>query len=626
MVSSVEELLGRVTQHLPAGGEDRPGQREMAQEVAKTVANKSTSLVEAGTGTGKSLAYLTPIVAAEKRAVIATATIALQEQLVGHDVPQVARGLDTEISVAVLKGRSNYLCLQRFEELERASHAEQLDLLRGQSPSEQLIEVRDWAEETSTGDKEELDPAPPYDVWQAVSVSANECPGAKRCPAGDRCFAEKARAKALESDVIVTNHHYYGLNIDSGGALLPEHDVVIFDEAHHLPDVLAATCGTELSGGRLRAFARRVRTVLTDDDLALAIDRSAGDIDHQIRDSLGDRIELDVDTLDVLATARERINKVVGELRKANPKEGSDAEAKVERAQLNANTLIGGIDQIIEAVESDVLWIDGSDANPVLRRTPLEIGDLLKERLWGERAVVLTSATMPAALVSQLGLDDEVEVTRVGSPFDYESLGLLYCATHLPEPRNPASRQAVRDEMHDLIVAAGGRTLGLFTSYGAMREAADDLRERLDFTVLMQGDHPKPILIEKFKAEPSAVLLATMSFWQGVDLPGDTLTLVTIDRIPFPRPDEPVTQAQRDRAGRYAFMMVDIPRAQTLLAQAAGRLVRRQDDRGVVAVLDSRLATKKSYRWELIGALPPFRRTRDRDEVMEYLRSLDTSS
>lgn len=598
----------------------------MAQEVAKSVQEGTTSLVEAGTGTGKSLAYLTPVVAAKKRAVVATATIALQEQLVGHDVPQVAQGLDTDISVAVLKGRSNYLCLQRFEELERASHAEQLDLLRGQSPSEQLADVRNWAAETTTGDKEELDPAPPYDVWQAISVSANECPGATRCPVGDRCLAEKAKTAALESDVIVTNHHYYGLNIASGGVLLPDHDVVIFDEAHHLPDVLAATCGTELSGGRLRAFARRVRAVLTDEDLALAIDRSAGDVDHQIRDSLGERVELDVETLDALATARERINKVVGELRKVTPKEGSDAEAKVERAQLNANSLIGDIDGIIEASETDVLWIDGSDANPILRRTPLDVGDLLQERLWGERSVILTSATMPEALGPQLGLDDDVEVLRVGSPFDYESLGLLYCATHLPEPRHPTSRQAVRDEMYDLIVAAGGRTLGLFTSYGAMRDAADDLRERLDFTVLMQGDHPKPVLIEKFKAEPSAVLLATMSFWQGVDLPGDTLTLVTIDRIPFPRPDEPVTQAQRDRAGRYAFMMVDLPRAQTLLAQAAGRLVRRQDDRGVVAVLDSRLSTKKSYRWELIGALPPLKRTKDRDEVMDYLRSLDAQA
>ncbi len=615
-----------MTQHLPAGGEDRPGQRQMAEEVAKTVETRSTSLVEAGTGTGKSLAYLTPIVSAEKRAVVATATIALQEQLVGHDVPQVARGLDTDISVAVLKGRSNYLCLQRFEELERASHAEQLDLLRGQSPSEQLADVREWATDTSTGDKEELDPAPPYDVWQAISVSANECPGATRCPVGDRCFAEKAKTAALESDVIVTNHHYYGLNIASGGVLLPEHDVVVFDEAHHLPDVLAATCGTELSGGRLRAFARRVRAVLTDEDLALAIDRSAGDLDHHIRDALGERIELDIEILDGLATARERVNKVVAELRKANPKEGSDAEAKVERAQLNAGSLIGDIDQIIEASDTDVLWIDGSDANPVLRRTPLDVGDLLQERLWDERSVILTSATMPEALGPQLGLDDDVEVLRVGSPFDYESLGLLYCATHLPEPRNPASREAVRDEMFDLIVAAGGRTLGLFTSYGAMRDAADDLRERLDFTVLMQGDHPKPVLIEKFKAEPSAVLLATMSFWQGVDLPGDTLTLVTIDRIPFPRPDEPVTQAQRDRAGRYAFMTVDLPRAQMLLAQAAGRLVRRQDDRGVVAVLDSRLSTKKSYRWELIGALPPFKRTKDRDEVMDYLRSLDADA
>ncbi len=615
-----------MTQHLPAGGEDRPGQREMASLVAKTITDSGTALVEAGTGTGKSLAYLTPIVAAGQRAVVATATIALQEQLVLNDVPHVAAGLETDVSVAILKGRSNYMCVQRFDELERASHQEQLELLRGQSPKEQLSMVRDWAAKTMTGDKEELDPAPPSDVWQAISVSANECPGASKCPSGDRCFAEKARTTALECDVIVTNHHYYGLNISSGDVLIPEHDVVVFDEAHHLPEVLAATCGTELSGGRLRSFARRVRAVLTDEDLALAIDRTAGDIDHQIRPYVGERVELDIDTMDALTTARERVDKVVGALRNINTKEGTDARAKVERAQLNAMSLIGDIDGVISAKETDVLWIDGNDSNPVLRRTPLDVGDLLNERLWGERAVVLTSATLPDALGPQLGLDESESVCRVGSPFDYEDLGLLYCATHLPEPRHPDSRAAVRDEMFDLINAAGGRTLGLFTSSGAMREATEDLRERLDFPVLMQGEKPKPALIEAFKADPSSVLLATLSFWQGVDLPGDTLTLVTIDRIPFPRPDEPVTQAQRDHAGRYAFRLVDLPRAQTLLAQAAGRLVRRKDDRGVVAVLDSRLSTKKSYRWDLINALPPFRRTRDRDEVMEFLRSLDSTS
>ncbi len=596
----------------------------MANSVTEALKSGGTALIEAGTGTGKSLAYLAPIVAAGKRAIVATATIALQDQLVSNDVPLVAAGLESDTSVALLKGRSNYLCKQRLVEFERASGQEQLELLGGKSSNAvDVATIKEWADSTETGDKEELDPAPSFDVWRAVSVGADECPGASRCPSGGECFAEVARTTAAEADVIVTNHHYYGLDLASGGVLLPEHEAVVFDEAHHLPEVLAATCGTDIGGGRLRSFARRVRSTLTDDEAPAALDRSAIDLDNLLRGSIGDGIELDTDLVSTLVSARDRVDSVIGALKKIETTEGSDAAAKVERATVTATSLVIDIDGIIGAGESDVLWVDGGDANPVLKRTPLDVTDILQANLWGERAVVLTSATLPDGLGVQLGLDETTEIERVGSPFDYPSLGLLYCATHLPEPRMSNAREAVRDEMVDLINAAGGRTLGLFTSSSAMREAADDLRERLDMPVLMQGDSSKQHLIEEFKANPETVLLATLSFWQGVDLPGDTLTLVTIDRLPFPRPDEPVTQARRDKAGRFAFKVVDLPRAQMLLAQAAGRLVRRHDDRGVVAVLDSRLANKKSYRWDLINALPPLKRTKDRDEVIEFLQALD---
>ncbi len=625
-MSSIQDPLGRVTQALPSGGEDRPGQRAMAESVTRAIDEGSTALIEAGTGTGKSLAYLTPVIAAGKRAIVATATIALQDQLVSNDVPLVADGLGADTTVALLKGRSNYLCKQRLVEFERASSQEQLELLRGSSPGLELAAVKTWAESTETGDKEELDPAPSFDVWRAVSVGADECPGASRCPSGAECFAERARSAAAEADVIVTNHHYYGLDLSSGGVLLPEHDAVIFDEAHHLPEVLAATCGTEIGGGRLRSFARRVRSTLTDDELPALLDRSAIDLDNLLRTGVGEGVELDADLVSALVSARDRVDKVLGALKKIETKDGTDAAAKIERATVTATGLVNDVDGIIGASETDVLWIDGSDSNPVLRRTPLDVTDILEAHLWGERAVVLTSATLPDGLGIQLGLDEATPIERVGSPFDYPELGLLYCATHLPEPRMSNAREAVRNEMVDLINAAGGRTLGLFTSASAMREAAEDLRERLDMPVLMQGDSSKQHLIEEFKASPETVLLATMSFWQGVDLPGDTLTLVTIDRLPFPRPDEPVTQARRDQAGRFAFKLVDLPRAQMLLAQAAGRLVRRTTDRGVVAVLDSRLANKKSYRWDLINALPPLRRTKDRDEVLDFLRTLDAEA
>ena len=623
-MSSTEAALAKITQGLPGGGEERPGQIAMAEAVDAACASGDALLVEAGTGTGKSLAYLTPAILAEKRTVVATATIALQSQLVTNDVPRVAEGLGLDISAAVLKGRRNYLCNQRLAEFDRSNHEEQLQLLRGRSAGDHLDEIRSWAETTTSGDREELDPAPPADVWAAVSVGPDECPGAGRCPSGDECFSERARLIAREADVIVTNHHYYGLNLASGGALMPEHDVVVFDEAHHLPEVIGATCGTELSGGRVRTLARRTRSVLTDEELPLLLDRSAIDLDRQLGTFVGSKLVTDAELVAMLIATRDRADKVLSALRKVKAPDGSDAEARTERALLSANNLVNDIDAIIGAdTTNDVLWVDGSPAHPVLRRTPLDVGSILEHQLWDDRAVILTSATLPDAIVEQLGLPSATKVHRVGSPFPYEDLGLLYCSPDLPNPNSADARAAVQEEMRVLIDAAGGRTLGLFTSSSAMQEAAETLRESLDVPILVQGENSKAALVKEFQADPSTVLLATMSFWQGIDLPGDTLTLVTIDRLPFPRPDEPVTQARRDRARAAAFRTVDLPRVQILLAQAAGRLVRRTDDRGVVAVLDPRLATKKSYRWEVINALPPFRRTRHRDEVVTFLRSLD---
>ncbi len=595
----------------------------MAEAVATAIDDRATLLIEAGTGTGKSLAYLTPIVSAGVRAVVATATIALQGQLVTHDIPQVAAGLGRPVSVALLKGRANYLCRQRLSELQRADHAEQLQLLRGRSPDAHLAAIREWADETVTGDREELDPAPPPDVWSAVSVGSDECPGAARCPSGAECFSERARVVAAEADVIVTNHHYYGTHLASGGALLPEHDVVVFDEAHQLAETLGATCGTELSGGRYRALARRLRSVLTDDGPPTRLERVAVDLDEVLRPQRGRNANVSAELIALLVNGREHADGALGALRKLPKREDTDVGARIERAMRAATALVDDVDAIIEAGPADVLWIDGGELSPILRRTPLEVGAILDEQLWPERAVILTSATLADGIVTHLGLDPSTTIERLGSPFDYERLGLLYCATHLPDPRHRDYRSATHDEIAALARAAGGRTLALFTSSSAMREAAEALEDRLDGPILVQGDGSRDVLVERLTTEPGAVLLATLSFWQGVDIPGEALTLVTIDRLPFPRPDEPVSQARRDRAGPAAFRHVDLPRAQTLLAQAAGRLIRRSTDRGVVAVLDPRLATKRAYRWELINALPPLRRTRDRDEVLELLRTLD---
>ncbi|MEM7340635.1 MAG: ATP-dependent DNA helicase [Actinomycetota bacterium] len=621
------DLLGKVTQSLDGGGETRTGQIDMTTQVADAIDDQTTLLIEAGTGTGKSLAYLTPIIASERKAVVATATIALQNQLITHDVPQVSDGLGVDVSVALLKGRRNYLCRQRLAELERANQTEQMELLRGKNPANHLDEITEWSERTTTGDREELDPAPPPDVWSAVSVGPDECPGAARCPEGGTCFAERARLEAFEADVIVTNHHYYGLHLASGGTLLPEHDVVVFDEAHQLVDTFGATCGTELSGNRFRTLARRIRAVLTDDDVPAALDRSSFEMDDDLRPQVGKRAELGAELIARLVAGRDRAEQALNALRKLNPSEGTDVAARIQRATLAATSLVNDVDAVIEAGPDDVLWVDGSDYAPILRRTPLKVGDVLDAHLWPDRSVILTSATLADGLVPQLGLDgSNTAIERVASPFDYPELGLLYCPTDLPNPRRNDHRAAVQDEIAALATAAGGRTLALFTSYSALRDAADALEGRVPGPLLVQGDGPRDALVERLRTHPGAVLLATMSFWQGVDIPGDALTLVTIDRIPFPRPDEPVSQARRDKAGPAAFAQVDLPRAQILLAQAAGRLVRRTTDRGVVAVLDPRLATAKNYRWELIHALPPFRRTKDRSEVLAFLAALDAEA
>ncbi|NNE94755.1 MAG: ATP-dependent DNA helicase [Acidimicrobiales bacterium] len=639
-MSSISSLLGTVTQSVAGGGEERTGQLQMAELVDSAISEKDSAIaVQAGTGTGKGIAYLTPIVHALgegriERAIIATATIALQDQLLGSDVPTTVEALGADVSASVLKGRSNYLCLQRLDELNEASIGEQQQLLAGTDAQSHLPSIAAWLETTSTGDREELVPAPPGPVWRAVSVGPDECPGAARCPRGSECYAERARSEAAEADIVITNHHFYGLHMASEGALLPDHDLVVFDEAHHLPDVISATSGAEITGGRFRNIARRTRGLLADSDVPDLLIRSADDVADELAPRTGSRLTISADLMAVLLAGRTRADSAIRELRKAvgsaEDSSGSldtKTATRVERAMRMLTSLIDDIDIVINAEpDKTVLWVDGSPSNPILKATPIDVTPLCEEWLWPGHSVVLTSATLASTIGTSLGLP-ELEVVSVPSPFDYAELGLLYCPLHLPAPNDHAFPEQCRQEIQKLVEAAGGRSLCLFTSYRAMEGAAEFLDDQLSdaMTVLVQGTESKAELIRRFVDTERAVLLATMSFWQGVDLPGDDLTLVTIDRLPFPRPDDPVLSARREREGSAAFRTIDLPRAATLLAQAAGRLVRRADDRGVVAVLDKRLGTSRNYRWELINALPPFRRTKDPQEVYDFLRSLDLS-
>ena len=620
----IAAALARVTAALPGGGEVRPGQAAMAEAVGRAIADEHHLVVQAGTGIGKSLAYLVPALQSGKRVVVTTATKALQDQLAGKDLPFLAAHLGRTFTYAVLKGRSNYVCRQRLAEISGDAQLALDGLAQRASPSE-LALLQAWAADSPTGDRAELPIEPSPQAWTAVSVSAQECPGAQRCPKGDECFAEVARWRAADADVVVVNTHLYGLDLESRGVILPEHDVVVIDEAHLLEDIVSDTFGLELGSSRFTNLARAVRTVIEEPTLIDDVDGSGALLSSTLVDHVGRRLRgaLDPDLAAVLTLARNRLDRVMNALRAVADKDIGDLKNRKARAMQLTGALQIDLAASLAIQTTSVAWVEGPEDRPTLRVAPIDVAEVLRETLWTRPTVVLTSATIPPLLGQRLGLDgDEHVETDVGSPFDYEHQALLYCAAHLPDPREAAYEPAMHDELEALIRAAGGRTLALFTSWRAMDAAAEALAGRLETPVLTQRDMPKPALVAAFQGDESASLFATMGFWQGIDVPGRTLSLVAIDRLPFPRPDDPLLQARRERAKADAFRLVDLSRAATMLAQGAGRLIRSHEDRGVVAVLDPRLAKTKAYRWEIIGALPPMRRTRERGEAEAFLRDL----
>jgi ATP-dependent DNA helicase DinG len=663
--SDVSSALSRVVRALPGGGEAREGQVEMAQAVADAIGGGRHLVVRAGTGTGKTLGYLVPAVLSGKRVVVATATRALQDQLAAKDLPFLDRELGRPFSWAVLKGRSNYVCVQRLAEVApparrapddggtagsliggepgdgqpeaaddgpaaggaaRPAVAQlALDGLAERADPDELARIAAWAATTATGDRAELDVEPSDSTWAAVSTTSRDCPGAQRCPRGDRCFAEAARARASQADVVVVNLHLYGLDLASDGAILPEHDVTIIDEAHVVDDIISATTGVEIGPGRFTHLGHLLRGILAEagDTITGVLDSAgvltgalAGHRDQRITAPLPDALA------GALAALRRRVEAAQMALRHIPDSAGDDVTARAIRARQAATALLDDLDAVVAPTDAHVLFVAGSERTPALRLAPLDVAGLLRERLWSRRAAVLTSATLAPGFGPHLGLPQRAdELLDVGSPFDYPTNGLIYCASRLPRPTDPRWADAAIDELAALIDAAGGRTLALFTSYKAMDRAVEALRPRLPFPLIAQGEQPKQALIERFAADPETCLFATMSFWQGIDVPGPSLSLVTIDRLPFPRPDDPLLQARREHVGAGAFITIDVPRAATLLAQGTGRLIRTTTDRGAVAVLDPRLATAR-YGPKIVATLPKMRRTRDRAEVEAFLRQL----
>lgn len=624
------EALDKVVARL-AAGEERSGQQEMCAAVAEALEGERHLLVEAGTGVGKSLAYLVPALLSGRRVVVATATKALQDQLVGKDIPFLHEHLGVGFEAAVLKGRANYLCLARLAEAaEEGSRDRQLQLVPSSTIRSALPELVDWSLTAESGERDDL----PLDLsallWEALTIGPGECPGAKRCPHGEECFAERARDRALAADLVIANSHLYCLDLALEGALLGEHDAVVIDEAHTLEETAAAVFGLAVGPGRFAWLAAQLRGVLVRDAAEVeAVDRLAGAFGRAVEPLAGTRVSPAEGTLaTAVTTASQVVAEVLAVLR--GLKVSGTAETRRLRVLQAADGLARELESLATLHADQVAWVDEGESL-TLRVAPVDVGPVLDTRLFSPRTVVLTSATLSVGgdvgpVAWSLGLRDRADYRglRVASPFDYRQQGMLYCAARLPDPRGEDFLDAAVDELGALIEAAGGRTLALFTSYRALGAAAAALGDRWEWPVLVQDGASRAQLLAEFTADEQTCLFATMAFWQGVDVPGDSLRLVVIDKLPFGRPDEPLTQARRETAeakGRSGFETIDLPRAARLLAQGTGRLIRSTTDRGVVAVLDRRLATAR-YRQAILASLPPLRRSVDRDEVCAFLRSL----
>lgn len=672
-------------------GRRREGQRAMVDAVSRAIDRGEHLLVQAGTGTGKSLAYLVPAVRhavlADERVIVSTATLALQRQLLSKDLPLVtgtAEGrLPRPATVALLKGWHNYLCRNRlaggYPEEEPAGLFAMADA-GAEHPEgapgdlgRQVLRVREWAEDTATGDRDDLLPGVSDRAWRQVSVTALECLG-RKCPFIEECFPEQARAQAHEADVVVTNHAMLGISASGSPGVLPEHSVLVVDEAHELPDRVTAQATVELSVGSVEQAARLARSRGGADSSALtaagaALGAALAGAPPGRQRHLAGPLRTAVEG--VRDSARSLLTALRPEGGPTTPGDPADGGRKM------ATSAVLVVFEIAERLTGDgvtdgrdVLWVadDGPRGGVRLRAAPLAVAGLIRGLFEG-RTAVLTSATLSLGgsfvpLARSVGLtgpgaDDEDPVAvpdddapadddaanapddapvhqgppgpgeqwrgiDVGSPFDHARAGILYVARHLPPPgREPATADQL-DEIADLVTAAGGATLGLFSSRRAAVAAAEAMRQRLDFPVLCQGDDLVPALVKRFIADDSSCLFGTLSLWQGVDVPGATCRLVIIDRIPFPRPDDPVRSARSEAVaagGGNGFMSVAATHAALLLAQGAGRLIRTDTDRGVVAVLDPRLVTAR-YGTFLLRSMPPLWRTTDRDVALRALERL----
>lgn len=627
------------------GGTPRPGQQQMAEAVADGIRTGEHLLVQAGTGTGKSLGYLIPAVLhaidTGNPVVVATATLALQAQIVDRDMPRLADAIAPLVgrrpTYALVKGRRNYVCVNK---LHGGYPSDEETLFGAADPTSQrgasqlgaeVTRLREWAEETESGDRDDLVPGVSEKAWRQVSVAAHECLGT-HCPFVAECFVERARAHAHEVDVVVTNHSFMAIDSFEGRQMLPAHDLVIVDEGHELVDRVTATIADEMTSGSVTSAARSAAAYADTADLAVAAETLGAALETLepgrlvgLPESLGTALS------SVLASAR-----LVASGLKSESSEAPDGARAVARAAVN--DVFDVAERLLEERELDVVWIgDEPRRGKVLHVAPMSVAMLLRDKLFSDRTVVLTSATLELggsfdAVAGTLGLRGEGAPTwrglDVGSPFDYPKQAMVYVASHLPPPGRDGLGPELLDEIETLVRASGGRALGLFSSMRAAQQAAEEMRARLDVPILLQGEDQLPTLVRTFARDAQTCLFGTLSLWQGVDVPGSACQLVIIDRIPFPRPDDPLASARSQAIGRMGgngFMAVAATHAALRLAQGTGRLVRHADDKGVVAILDSRMVTAR-YAGFLQASLPPFWPTTDRALVLGALARLDAGA
>ena len=649
------------------GGSPRDGQIEMAEAVANALSDRHHLLVQAGTGTGKSLAYLVPALVHGKKVLVATATLALQRQLVERDLPKIKAALDKElnrdISFAIYKGVGNYICLQKMNNAPNDPEAQAV--LEVSSLEADAKRLRAWAQSANaTGDR---DDAPDVDrrVWSANSVSGRECMGADECPSGSKCFAALAKAKAQTADIVVTNHTLLAIEIVDSHPILPERDAIVLDEAHEFMDRTTQAVTEEITAARVARAANMARKHLpgkASDALYKASEKFSKALGEYADDLKSDptkagRLDKLPSTLEAPLRAIKEAVASVAALISADA-QIIDPNSMAERARVKGalNEVSQTATKLLKPGHTHVLWFEPTYSTLYL--APLAVSDVLRGNLLTQTPVIATSATLTVgksfdAIAKNIGFviggknEDEVEddeersekkgvmdpanlqILDVGSPFDFANQGMLYLPKDLPEPGRDGPSIEALTELGELIQAAGGRTLALFSSWRGVEAADEHLRDvlaelKLPIITQRRGDSVGP-LVDKFAKDEKSILLGTISLWQGIDVPGSACTLVVIDRIPFPRPDEPVLSAraaEADAAGGSGFMQISLPRAALLLAQGTGRLIRSLDDKGVVAILDSRIVNKR-YGSILLNSMPPFWRTSDGAVIKEALRRLD---